>query len=75
VPQYYSAPNPAAVLLRPLHAKADGSYSLANCWCAGNSQEFDQVSPAMWEEFCLQYQKPIFGVSLLPDEKNQTLYR
>ena len=22
-----------------------------------------------------QYQKPIFGVSLLPDEKNQTLYR
>jgi acyl-CoA synthetase (NDP forming) len=21
------------------------------------------------------YQKPIFGVSLLPDEKNQTLYR
>jgi len=26
-----------------------------------NSQEFDQVSPAMWEEFCLQYQKPIFA--------------
>jgi acyl-CoA synthetase (NDP forming) len=22
-----------------------------------------------------QYQKPIFGVSLLPDEKNKTLYR
>ena len=38
----------------------DGTSSLANCWCAGNSQEFDQVSPAMWEEFCLNYQKPIF---------------
>jgi hypothetical protein len=25
-----------------------------------NSQEFDQVSPAMWEEFCLRYQLPIF---------------
>jgi hypothetical protein len=34
--------------------------SLKNCWCAGNSQEFDQVSPAMWEEFCLDYQRPIF---------------
>ncbi|MCK5114366.1 MAG: hypothetical protein KAR11_06350 [Phycisphaerae bacterium] len=38
----------------------DGNYTLANCWCAGNSQEFDQVSPAMWEEFLLEYQKPIF---------------
>jgi hypothetical protein len=26
-----------------------------------NSQEFDQVSPAMWEEFCLNYQKPILA--------------
>lgn len=34
--------------------------ALANCWCAGNSQEFDAVSPAMWEEFCLAYQRPIF---------------
>ena len=32
-----------------------------NLWCMANSQEFDQVSPAMWEEFCLQYQKPIFA--------------
>ena len=35
-------------------------------WIAGNSQEFDQVSPAMWEEFCLEYQRPIieqFGLS------------
>lgn len=39
--------------------KADGSLSLSNCWCAANSQEFDQVSPAMWEEFCLNYQKDI----------------
>ena len=31
-----------------------------NLWCMANSQEFDQVSPAMWEEFCLNYQKPIF---------------
>ncbi len=34
--------------------------TLANCWCAGNSQEFDGGSPAMWEEFCLAYQRPIF---------------
>ena len=34
--------------------------SLKNCWLMANSQEYDQVSPAMWEEFCLNYQKPIF---------------
>ncbi len=38
----------------------DGTYTYRNCWCMANSQEFDQVSPAMWEEFCLNYQKPIF---------------
>ena len=38
----------------------NGKYTFKNSWCMGNSQEFDQVSPAMWEEFCLQYQKPIF---------------
>ncbi len=32
-----------------------------NLWCMANSQEFDQVSPAMWEEFCLNYQRPIFA--------------
>ncbi len=37
-----------------------GGYTLKHCWCAGNSQEFDQVSPDMWEDFCLNYQKPIF---------------
>lgn len=36
-----------------------GRYTCANCWCLANSQEFDQVSPAMWEEFLLNYQKPI----------------
>ena len=39
---------------------ADGSYGFDNCWCMANSQEFDAVSPAMWEEFCLDYQRPIF---------------
>jgi len=34
--------------------------SYKNCWVSANSQEFDQVSPKMWEEFCLNYQKPIF---------------
>ncbi len=38
-----------------------GRHTLGNCWCAGNSQEFDPVSPAMWEEFLLAYQKPIFA--------------
>ncbi len=40
--------------------QSDGKYSLKNCWCAGNSQEFDQVSPEMWSELCLEYQRPIF---------------
>ena len=38
----------------------DGKVTYANCWIHGNSQEFDQVSPAMWEEFCLNYQRPLF---------------
>jgi hypothetical protein len=37
----------------------DGRYGLRNLWGQENSQEFDQVSPAMWEEFCLNYQRPI----------------
>ena len=40
---------------------AAGRYTFGNLWCMANSQEFDQVSPAMWEEFCLDYQKPIFA--------------
>ncbi len=39
---------------------ADSRLTFANCWCPANSQEFDQVSPAMWQEFLLDYQKPIF---------------
>lgn len=39
---------------------AGGRVSFANLWCMANSQEFDQVSPAMWDEFCLHYQKPVF---------------
>jgi len=38
----------------------DGRIGLRNLWIMANSQEFDQVSPTMWEEFCLNYQKPIF---------------
>lgn len=44
----------------------DGTLSLAHLWCMANSQEFDQVSPAMWEEFLLAYQRPIlerFGLT------------
>ncbi|MBN1877060.1 MAG: hypothetical protein JXA33_22750 [Anaerolineae bacterium] len=35
-------------------------------WVMANSQEFDPVSPRMWREFCLEYQRPIieqFGLS------------
>ncbi|MHB9024131.1 MAG: hypothetical protein ACYC7E_08135 [Armatimonadota bacterium] len=43
----------------PLGEPVDGKFAYANLWGAANSQEFDQISPAMWEEFCLQYQMPI----------------
>ncbi|NLW86621.1 MAG: hypothetical protein GXY38_07080 [Planctomycetes bacterium] len=36
------------------------SATLENCWAAANSQEYDQVSPSMFEEFCLNYQMPLF---------------
>ncbi|MBN1671083.1 MAG: hypothetical protein JXR37_08630 [Kiritimatiellae bacterium] len=42
-------------------APAAGIHTYKNCWCASNAQECDQISPAMWEEFCLDYQKPIFA--------------
>ena len=38
---------------------ANGKHTYANCWALANSQEFDQVSPAMWKEFLLDYQMPI----------------
>ena len=34
-----------------------GPVKLRNLWAATNSQEFDEVSPAMQEEFLLSYQK------------------
>lgn len=37
----------------------DGNLTFSNLWVSANSQEFDGVSPAMWEEFCLEYQRPI----------------
>jgi len=39
----------------------DGKLAWKHLWRMANSQEFDRVSPAMWEEFCLNYQKPIFA--------------
>jgi len=39
---------------------SDGKTGYQNMWGNANSQEFDQVSPGMWKEFCLNYQKPIF---------------
>ena len=39
---------------------AGGPVGLHNLWVAANSQEFDQVSPAMQEEFLLSYQKVLF---------------
>jgi hypothetical protein len=38
----------------------DAKITCANLWCMANSQELDGVSPAMWEEYYLNYQKPIF---------------
>lgn len=38
-----------------------GQVRLSDLWIAANSQDFDQVSPAMWEEFLLAYQLPIFA--------------
>lgn len=39
---------------------ADGQVRLYNLWAAANSQEFQEVSPRMQEEFLLNYQVPIF---------------
>jgi hypothetical protein len=38
----------------------DGKVRLHNLWVAANSQEFQEVSPRMQEEFLLNYQVPIF---------------
>jgi hypothetical protein len=39
---------------------SEGPAQLHNLWVAANSQEFDQVSPPMQEEFLLSYQKVLF---------------
>jgi len=39
-----------------------GKITLKNLWLMANSQEFDQVSPTMWDEFLLAYQKPIYAL-------------
>lgn len=44
----------------------DGKLTCANLWGGASGQEFDQVSPAMWEEFLLAYQLPLlerFGLT------------
>jgi hypothetical protein len=38
----------------------DGVYTCRNLWMMANSQELDGVSPAMWKEFYLDYQMPVF---------------
>jgi hypothetical protein len=46
----------------PIGAPEEGGKpSCKNLWCMVNSQEFDPVSSAMWETFCLTYQKPILA--------------
>ena len=40
-------------------APADGRLDCRHLWLWTDSQELEQVSPAMWEEFCLAYQRPI----------------
>jgi len=44
----------------PLGNSREGKLKLENLWCAANSQEFQMVSPAMQEEFLLNYQIPCF---------------
>jgi hypothetical protein len=44
----------------------DGRVTFRSLWVMTNSQEFDQVSPRMWQEFLLDYQRPIveqFGLA------------
>ncbi|MDX9862938.1 MAG: hypothetical protein RBS99_18680 [Rhodospirillales bacterium] len=45
----------------PIRPENPGPFSFRDCWIHGNSQEFDQVSPAMFDAFLLNYQKPLFA--------------
>jgi len=49
------------LLSDPIRPENPGPFSLQDCWIHGNSQEFDMVSPAMFEEFLLNYQKTLFA--------------
>jgi hypothetical protein len=40
-------------------AGPDEPVRVADCWATCNSQELDPVSPAMWEEFELEYERPL----------------
>ncbi|MBT3378775.1 MAG: hypothetical protein HN742_04060 [Lentisphaerae bacterium] len=42
-------------------ATEDGNVALHQMWTGANSQEFDQVGPAMFEEFLLNYQKVVLS--------------
>lgn len=55
-------PNTESAMLMsdPLRPGGNEKISLKDCWIHGNSQEFDQVSPEMFEEFLFAWQKPIF---------------
>ena len=45
----------------PLRPRSrDSTFTLKDCWIAGNSQEFDQVAPEMVQEFLIDYQNKIF---------------
>jgi len=51
----------AMFLSDPLRKNDSGIYGLEDCWIHGNSQEFDLISPDMFNEFLLEYQKKIFA--------------
>ncbi len=50
----------AMFLSDPLRENVSGNFDLRDCWGHGNSQEFDTVGPAMFNEFLLDYQKRLF---------------
>lgn len=45
----------------PINPDNKGTYTLKDQWIMADSQEFDTVSPAMWEEYLLNYQKDVFA--------------
>ncbi len=45
----------------PINPANKEPFTLEDCWIHGNSQEFDLVSPEMFEEFLLNYQQILFA--------------